>query len=306
VGQESFRKDFQKDILKELKAHQSDLRQELRRELQVEVQSRRAKLETDLTREIRDLGGSTAAQFQEVQQGIQTAERGIRDLAVAQGSVESRLQALEARGSDAGTTAAPSTQSGPGGRRPALVLGGWDPDTASADMLREAQKFVNDLRLDLDLDDVFVPGVRRGFAILPYSAREGESVETMRARIQGAMAKVKAANAVMHGRERPVWLVPSRSPAERRRSALAGKTKRLILQLSTDSGGRAPELEVEWGSGTVWLQGARVASAASSPPSQSEPVSTGGWIDLGAIASKLRLTTARVKKHWEPLAAALR
>ena len=128
----------------------------------------------------------------------------------------------------------------------------------------------------------------------------------MRGRIQAAIAKVKAANYVVTGRDRPVWLVPSRSPAERKRSALAGKTKRLILQLSTDTGGLAPALEVEWSSGTVWLNGTRVASAASAPPPHSEDVSTGGWIDLGGIASKLRLATARVQKEWEPLAATLR
>ena len=88
--------------------------------------------------------------------------------------------------------------------------------------------------------------------------------------------------------------MPSRSPAERKRSALAGKTKRLIFQLSTDEGGRAPELEVEWGSGTVWLYGPLRVPLL------------GGWIDVAGIASKLRLSTARVKKEWEPLAAALK
>ena len=193
-----------------------------------------------------------------------------------------------------------------GGRRPALVLGGWDPDTAATDMLENAKKLIQELRLDLDTEDIFVPGVRRGFAIVPYGARSGEGPEALRNRVQGAMAKVKAANYVVPGRPRQVWLVPSRSPAERRRSALAGKTKRLILQLSTDAGGPAPSLEVEWGSGTVWLQGTRVASASSSAPHNAETVSSGGWIDLQGIASKLRLSGARVTKEWEPLGAALK
>ena len=128
----------------------------------------------------------------------------------------------------------------------------------------------------------------------------------MRERIRAATAKVKAANYVIVGRDRPAWLVPSRSPAERKRSALAGKTKRLVLQLTADTGGLQPALEVEWGSGTVWLNGVRVASAASAPPANSDAVSTGGWIALGSIASKLRLPAARVRKEWEPLAAALR
>ena len=102
-----------------------------------------------------------------------------------------------------------------------------------------------------------------------------------------------------------MWLVYSRSPAERRRSALAGKVKRLVLQLQGDARG-GPSLEVEWGSGTVWLGGMRVASAASTAPPHAEAVSTGGWIAAAGIAQKLRLTRERVKTEWEPLAAQLR
>ena len=127
AGQEMFRKEFQKDVFKELKAHQSDLRQELRAD------------KAELSREMQALNNACVTQFQDVQQSIQGAERGIRDLTVAQGSLESRLQALETRGSEAGTVGTGSAPGGgTGGRRAALVLGGWDPDTAAADMLKEA------------------------------------------------------------------------------------------------------------------------------------------------------------------------
>jgi hypothetical protein len=99
--------------------------------------------------------------------------------------------------------------------------------------------------------------------------------------------------------------VYSRSPAERRRSALAGKTKRLVLHLLGDAR-NGPGLEVEWGSGTVWLGGMRVASAASAAPPHADAVATGGWIDISGIAQKLRFTRERVKADWEPLAAQLR
>jgi hypothetical protein len=302
-GQETLRKDLQngqETLLRdqELRAHQEDLRNELKAD--------QGKLRDDLTREVQHLNRSCTTQFQDLQQSLQVAERGVRDLTLAQGSIESRLQVLETRGaSETGTVATTSVSGGPGGRRPALVLGGWDPDTAAADMLRHAKRLLQELRLDLDVDDIFVPGVRRGFAILPYGARTGEAPEAMSSRIQGAITKVKASNYVAPGRQRPIWLVPSRSPAERKRSALAGKTKRLILQLSTDAGSPAPALEVERGSGTVWLQGTRVASASSSPPQHAEPVTSGGWIDLQSIAAKLHLSRARVTKEWEPLGAAL-
>ena len=137
----------------------------------------------------------------------------------SQSHMETRLQALEARGSASVTT--PSTPAP--GKKPALVLGGWDPDTAAETMLDLAKTFIRELRLDVDTDEMFVPGVRRGFAILPYGARPGESNLEMRQRLQAALAKVRAANTVVPGMPRPVWMVYSRSPAERRRSALAGK-----------------------------------------------------------------------------------
>jgi hypothetical protein len=169
-------------------------------------------------------------------------------------------------------------------------------------MLEAAKNFTRELRLDLDLNEMFVPGVRRGYAIMPYGPRERESDVQMRQRLQGALNKVKAANFVAPGRTRPAWLVYSRSPAERRRSALAGKTKRLILPITGD-GGIRPSLEVEWGSGTVWLAGMRVVSAASASPPHAEPVSTGGW---AGIAQCLRIPREQVKAAWDPLAAQLR
>ena len=106
--------------------------------------------------------------------------------------------------------------------------------------------------MDIDVEEVFVPGVRRGFAILPYGPREGESDVQMRQRLQGALNKVKAANYVAPGRTRPAWLVYSRSPAERRRSALAGKVKRLVLQLQGDAR-EGPPLASPWSCSTKRL-----------------------------------------------------
>jgi hypothetical protein len=160
-------------------------------------------------------------------------------------------------------------------------------------MLTEAQNLVRSLRLDVDTEGMVVPGVRRGLAILPLQPRDGESDEGMKQRVQQAMATVKAANYRPPGRERGVWLTYSRTFAERRRAALAGRTKRLILQLGGGQPDHAP-IEVEWGSGTVWLRGQRVASTASAPPANAEKVTTGGWVDLAAVARLLRVDEAKV------------
>ena len=232
---------------------------------------------------------------------MQAAERGIQDVKATQGGFEKRLQALEARGSDAGTTA--STLYPP--KRTALVLGGWDPDTAAAQMLANAQNLIRELRLDIDTEGMLVPGVRRGLAIIPFKPRDGEDEAAMTQRVQEAMTKVRASNYVPAGRDRAVWMTYSRTFAERRRAALAGRTKRLIMQLGGGQSGRS-DVEVEWGSGTVWLAGHRVASAASAPPAQADKVQAGGWIDLAAIDKSLRVDESNVRGDWEPLARTLK
>jgi hypothetical protein len=128
----------------------------------------------------------------------------------------------------------------------AVVLGGWDPDTAKADMLGLAQNFVRDLRLDLDAEDAFVPGVRRGLAIIPNAPRPGESAEDRRTRVQAAITQVRNANVVPPGRTRAAWMTYSRTQAERKRAALAGKAKRLILLLGAQAGGDEEDSRPPW------------------------------------------------------------
>ena len=282
---------------KTLLAQQREARGEIRSEIRTEIRA----LEQTVKGELQTLERSCTSQFQDLQQGVQSAERGIHEVKTAQTGFERRLKALESRGSEAGTVA--SSTGAP--RRTALVLGGWDPDTAATDMLKNAQALIRELRLDLDTEDMIVPGVRRGLAILPFKQREGETEEAMKERLQDAMSKVRAANYLPAGRDRAAWLTYSRTFAERRRAALAGRTKRLILQLG---GGRlgGPQIEVEWGSGTVWLGGQRVASAASAGPPHAEKIPTGGWIDLAAVAQGVKIDEAKVRAEWEPIARTLK
>ena len=230
-------RELKQEIWADMQATQGDLKKEIRQDIRREIsqgqEAMKKEIQADLNREILALSKSCTTQFQDLQQGMQATERGIQDMRAAQGNMETRLQALEARGSDTATTASAPAP----GKKPALVLGGWDPDTAAETMLELAKTYIRELRLDVDVERLFVPGVRRGFAILPYATRPGESNLEMRQRLQAALAKVRAANTVIPGMTRPVWMVYSRSPAERRRSALAGKVKRLVLQLQGDSRG---------------------------------------------------------------------
>ena len=62
-------------------------------------------------------------------------------------------------------------------------MGGWGDDSPAEETLNQVRQMVKDLRIDIDTEQAFVPGVRRGYAILPYEPREGEDQQRMRERL---------------------------------------------------------------------------------------------------------------------------
>ena len=163
-----------------------------------------------------------------------------------------------------------------------------------------------ELQLDIDATEAFVPGKRRGYAILPFLARRGESNDDARRRAMKAVQRVRAANVILGRREDSqrsrLWLAISQSPAKRKRAQLAAKTKRLILEL----GGAASRLDVEYSTGTAWYNGGRVCSGTAPKQGEDAVEAGAGWIDLAKIARNLGMSEDHVKHAWEPLATALR
>ena len=62
-----------------------------------------------------------------------------------------------------------------GNHRPALIVGGYDADQHHEDTLRLVKQHLCAINVDLDLSQAFVPGLRRGFAIVPLQKNAGES-----------------------------------------------------------------------------------------------------------------------------------
>ena len=146
-------------------------------------------------------------------------------------------------------------------RKPALIIGGWDPDQEAALTKEAATDILRSVEAPIPTDGMFVPGVRRGYAILPIDDRMGESFEQRRQRIQEVIAKVRGAN--LHLGQRPdgtprrVWIAMSQPPDRRRRARLAAKVKRLFLTAAGDIG----ELQMEFSTPR-----ARRSSQLPSPP----------------------------------------
>ena len=206
------------------------------------------------------------------------AEHGgiLEQLQEANREVHARLDKLERGGtasSVAGSTAAPPSE---GGRKPALIIGGWDADQEAQTTKREASDILKSVEAPIAMDNIFVPGVRRGYAILPVDERPGETFDQRKQQVQEVITKVRAAN--MHlgvradGAPRRLWIAMSQPPERRRRARLAAKTKRLYLTL----GGDKALLEMEYNTGSAWIEGHKVCSATASRPPGAEEAGPAG------------------------------
>ena len=89
-------------------------------------------------------------------------------------------------------------------------MGGWGDDTPAKETLNNVKQMIKDLRLDICAEQAFVPGVRRGYAILPYNAKEGEDQQPLRERLSTALRRVRQANIQMgvhaDGKAKYLWL----------------------------------------------------------------------------------------------------
>ena len=230
----------------------------------------------------------------------------LKQLQEANREVQNRLEHLEKSGggsTTAGSSVAPPSD---GGRRPALVIGGWSPDQDARETKQAAEDILRSVEAPIQLHEMFVPGIRRGYAILPIDDLPGETAEAKRARVQDVIARVRAANVQLgvrpEGGIRRAWIAISQPPEKRRRSRLAAKVKRLYLSM----GGDKDCLDMEYSSGTAWItrggQSIKICSATASKTPGAEEAGP-GWVDLAAIAQALRTTKEAVAQKWSPLKA---
>ena len=266
-------------------------------------------------REVADMQGRVqeveAVVSQQVQDTVKALDRvtksydkqagALDEVRAAQMQLEARIQTLEQKPP---STAPGSTADTEGGRRPALIIGGWHPDQAAEDTLKAAKEVLRSLEVPLNGDDLFVPGLRRGYAILPILPKPFEDEDARRARVQGAIQRVRNANMVLGKNEsggmRKLWIAISQSPERRKRAKLAGKVKRAILEM----GGNLKDMEVEFATGTVWYQHQKVSSATAEKPQSAEAAGV-GWVDLKLLAKSMRKTLGEVEKAWEDRKAEL-
>ena len=99
----------------------------------------------------------------------------LKRLQEANREVQTRLERLEKGGgasSVAGGSTAPPSEPG---RQPALVIGGWDPEQEARDTKQAVEDILRSVQAPISTQALFVPGIRRGYAILPVDENLGES-----------------------------------------------------------------------------------------------------------------------------------
>ena len=266
-------------------------------------------LSTDLGSQIRDMQGLVVAQGQVLTTHAAKLDDHARQLQECCKNVDelrNRMASQESKTALEGSTAAPSTASGEVilDKRPLLIIGGWDADTKADVVLAAAKKAFTDAGLadQFDLQHLFVPGPRRGFALLPLT--EGGAplthplllaTNTLLQQFRSHHLKTEAGRAIFLA-----WSVP---PEARKNATFAGKVKRCVMTVCADP----PPVEVEWRAGSVWVLGSRVASATMPAPSGDhiDVLPTSAWLDLGHLSNLLHVPLPELKAHWAELAKVL-
>ena len=59
-------------------------------------------------------------------------------------------------------------------------MGGWVDNHEATMILRLAKEACQTLKLDMDMQEAFVPGVRRGYLVVPYRPRSSENEQAIK------------------------------------------------------------------------------------------------------------------------------
>ena len=126
-----------------------------------QMQSRVQEVETVVSQQVQD----TVRALDRVTKSYDKQAGALEAVKAAQFQLEARVQSLEQKPP---STAPGSTIDTDGGRKPALIIGGWHPDQAAEETLKAAREVLRSLEVPLNGDEMFVPGLRRS---LPSPSR---------------------------------------------------------------------------------------------------------------------------------------
>ena len=168
----------------------------IQRLLEAQTKEIRQATADDIRKACQTLEASTIKRIDGVRNDVQELKHHLRqqegkldDVQRAQEDLRQRVELLEKRGC---STA--STGLGEIGKKLSLVLGGWPSSTRGDDLTQYVEETLSHLKLKDLLDrSPFCPGIRRGFVIVDFAERNGETAMDVRERMSRVIKAVNEA-----------------------------------------------------------------------------------------------------------------
>ena len=188
-----------------------------------------------------------------------------------------------------------------------LVVGRWLQDTKKHTILEEGNPLLQRpaIRGELDHTELQVWGPRRSFAVLKFDVRPGEQLQDVRERMWKVIREARAnpvslASTAAGGEVKNMWVAFSKTREARKRAAHGSLLRRVCVSMVRDASlneshnpdaGVEGAYDVDWTSGTVWLNQHKIGSCSHrAPRGDSVKLLSSGWVDVMAAAQATGVT----------------
>ena len=250
------------------------------------------------------------AQLEEVCGKVESQAQKTRDQEATIQEVLRRLETLEQEGSGRNppiwrrmSAASPEDD-----RDPAVIVGGWGPDTEAEQTLKEVREFIQNRAIPLPIEEAFVPGKQRGFAVVPLTCVGNETHQMMRRAVAAMEAtrrlQAKSGHKDAEGKDMVIWAAVSQPPEVRRKAKLVAKTKKAVLESYEKSGNKAGNKELavkaDYRRGTLHLEGREIGGSLQ-PASGEILVCDHGWVDAALVCQYTKEVTQEFADRWHKL-----
>ena len=199
-------------------------------------------------------------------------------------------------------------------REPAVIVGGWKEDSEADHTLAAVKDFIRDRAIPLPTAEAFVPGQRRGFAVIPLVPTGNETHQSMMRRAIEAVEmarklKQPSGHQDKDGKNLVIWAAISQPPEVRRKVKLLAKSKRAILESHEKIQGqnKAGDLlvQVDYRKYVLAIEGKKVGGCDRRPPAGEILVCDHGWVDAALICEHTKETAQAFADRWHHLVDAI-
>ena len=195
-----------------------------------------------------------------------------------------------------------------------LRVGGWKEESEAEQTLEAVKDFLRDRAIPLPTAEAFVPGQRRGFAVVPLMPVGNETHQSMMRRaIEAVQTTRKLKQPSGHqdkdGKNLIIWAAISQPPEVRRKAKFLAKSKRAILESYEQMQGHNKagdmQVQVDYRRYIIAIEGKKVGGCDRQPPTGEILVCDHGWVDAALASERTKETTQAFAERWHQLVDAI-